>query len=88
LQVLELIIFAGLAAIVLYQLYSVLGRRVGRSRRTSRAGSGSDPIRVGDRTGLAAERRRRGALRPGRGEAKDPGFDITPSCPARATPMR
>ncbi len=29
-QVLELIIFAGLAAIVLYQLYSVLGRRVGR----------------------------------------------------------
>jgi predicted lipid-binding transport protein (Tim44 family) len=30
LQVLELIIFAGLAAIVLYQLYSVLGRRVGR----------------------------------------------------------
>jgi predicted lipid-binding transport protein (Tim44 family) len=30
LQVLELIIFAGLAAIVLYQLYAVLGRRVGR----------------------------------------------------------
>ncbi|WP_296600221.1 TIM44-related membrane protein TimA [Phenylobacterium sp.] len=29
-QVLELIIFAGLAVIVLYQLYSVLGRRVGR----------------------------------------------------------
>lgn len=29
-QLLELIIFAGLAAIVLYQLYSVLGRRVGR----------------------------------------------------------
>lgn len=29
-QVLELIIFAGLAAIVLYQLYAVLGRRVGR----------------------------------------------------------
>lgn len=28
--VLELIIFAGLAAVVLYQLYAVLGRRVGR----------------------------------------------------------
>ena len=28
--VLELIIFAALAAVVLYQLYSVLGRRVGR----------------------------------------------------------
>jgi predicted lipid-binding transport protein (Tim44 family) len=30
LQVLELIIFAGLAGLILYQLYSVLGRRVGR----------------------------------------------------------
>jgi len=30
LQVLELLIFAVLAAVVLYQLYSVLGRRVGR----------------------------------------------------------
>lgn len=29
-QVLELIIFAGLAGLILYQLYSVLGRRVGR----------------------------------------------------------
>ena len=29
-QVLELLIFAGLAAVVLYQLYAVLGRRVGR----------------------------------------------------------
>lgn len=30
LQILQLIIFAGLAAVVLFQLYSVLGRRVGR----------------------------------------------------------
>jgi predicted lipid-binding transport protein (Tim44 family) len=30
LQILELIIFAGLAGVVLYQLYAVLGRRVGR----------------------------------------------------------
>ena len=29
-QVLQLIIFAGLAVVVLYQLYAVLGRRVGR----------------------------------------------------------
>ena len=35
LQVLELIIFAGLAAIVLYQLYAVLGRRVGASQATA-----------------------------------------------------
>jgi predicted lipid-binding transport protein (Tim44 family) len=37
LQVLELIIFAGLAAIVLYQLYSVLGRRVGRQPEDNKA---------------------------------------------------
>jgi len=35
--VLELIIFAGLAAIVLYQLYAVLGRRVGRQPEDSPA---------------------------------------------------
>ncbi|MGZ3404366.1 MAG: TIM44-related membrane protein TimA, partial [Phenylobacterium sp.] len=34
---LELIILAGLAAIVLYQLYSVLGRRVGRQPEDSPA---------------------------------------------------
>lgn len=36
-QVLTLIIFAGLAAIVLYQLYAVLGRRVGRQPEDSPA---------------------------------------------------
>jgi hypothetical protein len=30
LQVLELLIFAVVAAVILYQLYAVLGRRVGR----------------------------------------------------------
>lgn len=35
--ILELIIFAGLAAVVLYQLYSVLGRRVGRQPEDSPA---------------------------------------------------
>lgn len=74
-QVLELIIFAGLAAIVLYQLYSVLGRRVGRqpdeTPATEAAGalvrpadrpldSGDDSVSLG---GLAAVR------------ARDPSFD-------------
>lgn len=36
-QVLELIIFAGLAGVVLYQLYAVLGRRVGRQPEDSPA---------------------------------------------------
>jgi predicted lipid-binding transport protein (Tim44 family) len=76
LQVLELIIFAGLAAIVLYQLYSVLGRRVGRQPEDNkpavetagamRAPPPSEPADDGVAlTGLAALR------------ARDPGFDVS-----------
>jgi predicted lipid-binding transport protein (Tim44 family) len=77
LQVLELIIFAGLAAIVLYQLYSVLGRRVGRQPEDQPAADLAGPSqRTIDRplegpeegvtlTGLAAIR------------ARDPGFDLS-----------
>jgi predicted lipid-binding transport protein (Tim44 family) len=76
LQLLELIIFAGLAAIVLYQLYSVLGRRVGRQpgeqpapeavgaapRPADRSPEGSDEgVSL---SGLAAVR------------AHDPSFDL------------
>jgi predicted lipid-binding transport protein (Tim44 family) len=76
LQVLELIIFAGLAAIVLYQLYSVLGRRVGRQPEDRPATEATpqparaperlaDPIDEGvELTGLAAVK------------AKDPSFDV------------
>jgi predicted lipid-binding transport protein (Tim44 family) len=76
LQVLELIIFAGLAAIVLYQLYSVLGRRVGRQPEDSPAAeTAQGVVRAPDRplepaddgvalTGLAAVK------------AKDPAFDV------------
>lgn len=76
-QVLELIIFAGLAAIVLYQLYSVLGRRVGRQPEDNAAAEAARPaVRASDRpvepldegvalTGLAALK------------AKDPNFDVS-----------
>ena len=77
-QVLELIIFAGLAAIVLYQLYAVLGRRVGRQPGESPAAEGVaasvrppldrpiDPVDDGVQlTGLAAVK------------AKDPSFDMS-----------
>jgi predicted lipid-binding transport protein (Tim44 family) len=76
LQLLELIIFAGLAAIVLYQLYSVLGRRVGRQPGEQPAPGATGPVvRPADRaveapeegvslSGLAAVR------------ARDPSFDI------------
>lgn len=75
-QVLELIIFAGLAVIVLYQLYSVLGRRVGRQpedRPAVETASATarpperlaDPIDDGVQlTGLAAIK------------SKDPSFDM------------
>jgi predicted lipid-binding transport protein (Tim44 family) len=76
LQLLELIIFAGLAAIVLYQLYSVLGRRVGRQpgeqpapEAVGAAPRPADrPLEAADEgvslSGLAAVR------------ARDPSFDI------------
>ena len=76
-QLLELIIFAGLAAIVLYQLYSVLGRRVGRPPKKQQAPEGVGPTapRVNpppespdegvSLSGLAAVR------------ARDPSFDIS-----------
>ena len=75
-QVLELIIFAGLAAIVLYQLYSVLGRRVGRQPGEQAAAEAkvqapraperlAEPMDDGvELTGLAAVK------------AKDPAFDM------------
>jgi predicted lipid-binding transport protein (Tim44 family) len=75
LQVLELIILAALAAVVLFQLYAVLGRRVGRGpedmARPATAPSAADPTRsaptiVDDSplAGLAAMR------------ARDPAFDV------------
>jgi predicted lipid-binding transport protein (Tim44 family) len=75
LQVLQLIIFAGLAAIVLYQLYSVLGRRKGLQpedrptaepieRRPATPVLGDTVDDGVELTGLAAVR------------AKDPTFDV------------
>jgi predicted lipid-binding transport protein (Tim44 family) len=77
LQVFELIIFAGLAAIVLYQLYAVLGRRVGRQPEdtpavpatTAPLATPDTPNALADEgvalTGLAAVK------------ARDPGFDVS-----------
>lgn len=75
-QVLELIIFAGLAVVVLYQLYTVLGRRVGRQPEDRPAvETSAQTPRTPDRlaeppddgvelTGLAAIK------------SKDPAFDM------------
>lgn len=75
--VLELIIFAGLAGVVLYQLYSVLGRRVGRQPEDTTAADAAaaqvygperapEPADEGVAlTGLAAVK------------ARDPAFDVS-----------
>jgi predicted lipid-binding transport protein (Tim44 family) len=76
LQVLELIIFAGLAVVVLYQLYTVLGRRVGRQPgdrpATETAAIGpSAPERPAEPTDDGVELTGLAAIR-----ARDPGFDV------------
>ncbi|MGZ6010296.1 MAG: TIM44-related membrane protein TimA [Caulobacteraceae bacterium] len=74
-QVLELLIFAVVAAVILYQLYAVLGRRVGRqpednpelARRTPAADASGAALLPADSPvlgGVAAIR------------AKDAGFDL------------
>jgi predicted lipid-binding transport protein (Tim44 family) len=77
LQVLELIIFAGLAAIVLYQLYSVLGRRVGRQPEDTPA---TEAARAGVRAPeRPAEPADEGVALSGLAAVKsrDPGFDLS-----------
>lgn len=78
LQALELIIFAVLAGVVLYQLYAVLGRRVGRQPEDAPpaqvvppASTQIGPRDVGDETaagltGVAALRARDPSFEPGR----------------------
>ena len=76
-QVLTLIIFAGLAAIVLYQLYAVLGRRVGRQPEDTQAvPTTAQALRAGEPTAQQAED---GVALTGLAavKAKDPGFDIS-----------
>jgi predicted lipid-binding transport protein (Tim44 family) len=75
LQLLELIIFAGLAGIVLYQLYSVLGRRVGRQPEDRPASETAGPMP--QRTDRPAEPAEEGAPLTGLAsvQARDPSFD-------------
>ena len=70
---LELIIFAALAAVVLYQLYSVLGRRVGRQPQDLGA-----PTSVPTVAKPTAEAIEDGVVLSGLAaiKARDPGFDV------------
>ena len=72
-----LIILVVLAGLVLYQLYAVLGRRVGRQRRMKPCAPASALCRTGGRT--RADRRRpvgRDALALAAIKTRDPSFDI------------
>ena len=73
-QLIELIIFAVLAAVVLYQLYSVLGRRVGRQPEDLNPA----PVARGATDEAAADAARDGAPLTGLAalRARDPGFDV------------
>ena len=74
-QVIELIILAALAAVVLYQLYAVLGRRVGRgpeSVATPQSASASDvPRTLIGQSDVAPAVDGVSAVR-----ARDPNFDV------------
>ena len=75
-QVLELIIFAGLAGIVLYQLYAVLGRRVGRQPEDkTTAAAAATAVRAPEATQLMMEE---GVALTGLAaiKAKDVNFDL------------
>ena len=77
-QVFQLIIFAGLAAIVLYQLYSVLGRRVGRQPEDAAAEAAAKTgARPADRLVEAPEDAGVGLTGLAAIRAMDPTFDVT-----------
>ncbi len=75
-QVLELIIFAGLAAIVLYQLYAVLGRRVGRQPEDAPAVPTTAPAAVPADVGAPAIAEGVALTGVAAVKAKDPAFDV------------
>ncbi len=74
-QVLELLIFAVLAAVVLYQLYAVLGRRVGRQPEE---GKTEAPVRAKLEAPTAGRLPADSAALAGVAAIKgrDPGFDV------------
>ena len=76
-QILELIIFAGLAAVVLFMLYTVLGRRVGRQPSDGfgisrlRAPADAPPARPAAPPAVEVQHPGLAALK-----ASDPGFEL------------
>ncbi len=73
-QVIELLIFAVLAAVVLYQLYAVLGRRVGRQPEDNPAAPPRLPADAAAAARLPTDSAMLGALAAVK--AKDPAFDL------------
>ncbi len=72
-QIVELLIFAVLAAVVLYQLYAVLGRRVGRQAEDAKLAPAGAPLDAAA-SRLPADSAALGGIAAVK--AKDPSFDI------------
>jgi predicted lipid-binding transport protein (Tim44 family) len=74
-QIVELLIFAALAAVVLFQLYSVLGRRMGRQPEDAAKPAQARPMR--ERLAARPEQPAAAAA-PGLAglKARDPSFDV------------
>ena len=76
-QILELIIFGGLAAVVLFQLYSVLGRRVGRQAEDNPTPIAVQQDRVVDAQPLDLSDAAEGLTGIAALRARDPSFDVS-----------
>ncbi len=74
---LELIIFGVFAAVVLYQLYAVLGRRIGRQPEDNQAAA-DHPARMGDPVAQPEVHEPEGVAPTGVAavRAKDPAFEV------------
>jgi len=79
LRILELIILAALAAVVLFQLYAVLGRRVGR---------GADETPLAPTPPIDTQRLPAPTLEAAPAGTGIPGSTWRPSCKARVRPIR
>ncbi len=74
--VLELVIFAALAAVVLFQLYAVLGRRVGRQPTDDQAKLDGRKAALDDARPAAEPESTEGLTGLALLRAKDPSFDV------------
>jgi predicted lipid-binding transport protein (Tim44 family) len=77
-QVLQLVIFAALAAVVLFQLYAVLGRRVGRQPEDAKAQLAGRPAAADDARRTEEAESTEGLTGLALLRAREPSFEVAP----------